>query len=145
MIAIIRTKRGEISAEEISVMVSREAGYFVSRNAVIGKWRREGLEPIKAKLQHVHKPRKHNAERFVVRKPQLNRNRMRLPRSRPHPVWQEPVNGGIPFVQLASMHCREVLDDRGADGLALCCGRQRQERSSYCPWHHRKNHNEQAE
>jgi hypothetical protein len=44
----------------------------------------------------------------------------------------------IPFLELQRHHCREVTGT-GDDGLALCCGRPRSGRSSYCLHHRRIN------
>src|SRR6185312_7377473 len=55
----------------------------------------------------------------------------------PTPQDFKPLN--IPFMQLASLHCREVVG-RGDDGLALYCGHRKAVDCSFCVVHQKINY-----
>jgi hypothetical protein len=77
--------------------------------------------------------RLHLAKRIERRK--LLRRPIPPPIEEPKAVPDVAISRNIPFMDLESIHCREVTG-RGDDGLATYCGHRRAEGYSYCV-HHR--------
>lgn len=99
-----------------------------TRNAVIGKIHRMKLEVRRVPIVSRPAFRPNNCGRKYNRKP-------------PTPVVQLVLDlptTGIPFMHLASFHCRWVLDGRGEDGLATFCGNQKHNGQSFCLFHYRR-------
>lgn len=107
-----------------------------TRNAVIGKARREGLP------QHINACRRNGAaEWHAYAKPRnerpkiQRRDRFRVPKistdKLPEIVAVDPLN--IPFLELASTHCRYPVTESNPH---LFCGHPQQTDSSYCAFHH---------
>lgn len=117
----LRTGHGKISAS----LMADHLG--CTRNAVIGKRHRLGLDPLRTN-NVAYRAEKMQTKR---RAPKVKLREYLLP-----PVPVEPLN--IPFMDLERFHCREIVG-RGADGLSLSCGHKRMEDSSYCRWHHGLN------
>lgn len=102
----------------------------LTRNAVIGKAHREKL-----KLQ--------TPPHGALDPERKARERSRSPDA---PIMAFPVRAvarddrGVPYLQLERWHCKALLEQRGKDGLPLCCGRQRcrdanGSRAPYCAEH----------
>jgi hypothetical protein len=105
------------SASMIADALNKEFGTVYSRCSVIGR---------AARL------RVHDGNGSVPGTVASTTRRMSLRGPVVAPVNVEPV----PLLELRPFHCRAVLNERGDDGLALFCGVNRCEGSSYCD-HHR--------
>ena len=112
------------------------AKFGVTRNAVLGKCHRFLKIPgntskhphAKEKRVRVLTPAGGNAwqrKRFV---------------EQPHRPLADIPTRKIGFMDMAKHHCRWPLDERGADGLGICCGNTKTEHSSYCRFHHAVTH-----
>lgn len=122
--------------------IARELG--VSHNAVCGKaWRLQLVPPgstlPKRPISLTPTPR---APPRVAPVPAVRplRPRRRPPRPvaepAPMPVPVEVRHRPVPFLKRRTDQCAAVLDDRGKDGLALCCGKPTVERKSWCAAHY---------
>jgi len=70
------------------------------------------------------------------------------PKRRRSPFWRppaakpdqatvsQPAIDPVPFLLLQDHHCRAIVEDHGADGLAMFCGATKLKGSSYCYEHH---------
>lgn len=120
---IITDNRGALSAAGIASLI----GHDVTRNAVIGRSKRLGLERLKPIGNH--KPGRPKLAR-IAKQPTAQREYASPP------IAVIPLN--IPFLKLERAHCREIVGSMGY-GLSLSCGHPRIEDSSYCRWHHAIN------
>ena len=115
----------------------------ITRNAVMGKIRRLGLHraPVGGPKKVRKKPGKvalgaHSGVSVPVEPV-------------PSPPCLTDATLGVPLMQLASYHCREVIG-KGPNGLAIFCGEPKVEhriqyeygsiRSAYCEYHSRINY-----
>ena len=94
------------SARQIGARVGK------TKNAVIGKARREGLQPKRPAY-----PRGAAERKPRVRKIKLKPAKVLVI----EPVAEPPVEGGVPIWDLKDHHCRSIVG-HGADGLARYCG-----------------------
>jgi hypothetical protein len=122
----------ELVAEKLTAaqIADRLGPGVLTRNAVIGKTHRE-----KIKLQT----------------PPNVTGRHKAAEPEPRRVADAPIaafrvlapvrhDRGVPYLQLEHWHCKALLDQRGRDGLSLCCGRRRCEDATggltpYCAEH----------
>lgn len=126
---IITDNRGVLPASAIANMLG------CTRNAVIGRARRLGLD----KLKPTGVKREPGSQKRVKRvngEKKIRTAPVREFESPPMPV--APLN--IPFIDLEERHhCREIVGT-GDYGLSLSCGHPQIEASSYCEFHHRLNY-----
>ncbi len=121
MDAYITANRGAQSAAVMGLFLK------VSRNAVIGRSHRLGLERLArapAATKEVRAYKRSVARKSLVR---VAPTVARLPP--PMPV--EPLN--IPLIDLNSSHCREIVGSEGI-GQSLSCGHPIA-KGSFCRWH----------
>ena len=121
-----------LPAKEIGALVGK------TKNAVIGKANRLGL-PMKKSKPGMRQARDITVKPKRVRAPSPPRREpIRIaPMVIEPPV---PVDGGLHIMQLESHHCREITGYGYPDLLARYCGNEKKPDSSYCPFHHDKNH-----
>jgi hypothetical protein len=129
------------SSSIIAAILSKNHNRKVTRNAVIGRAKRLGLERLKTNYPTEHKnwggvrgvpgPRRHAAPSTRMHHLQ------RLRGLRVHEA-QQPYAGSldIPFLEIGPGQCREIV----GVGVALCCGQPQTAASSYCSHHHAINH-----
>lgn len=122
-------------AGRISEILSAVLKTRISRNAVIGKCHRDGIE-----LAQTRGGRPRNPDGTPrTRRPSVLRIQFGrcLSPSIPEPAVMpvEPLN--IPLVDLEKHHCREVVSSDGVMGLF--CGHPKQPGSSFCSFHHAIN------
>ena len=110
---VIRANFGKLSNREIGKLLG------VSKNAVCGRCSRIGL--TQNAVRGPRKPKPVHVEKAPIA---------------PIPTRLEPLN--IPFMDLESFHCREIVgkDDRG---FSLSCGHPKVGESSYCAFHRYMN------
>jgi hypothetical protein len=112
--------------------IAEHIGNGMTRNMVIGKLSRLGImrkpEPQTGAKTERSKPRTPNKTVTI---------RPRAGIAPPMPIPEVPVIAGKPvhILDVQRHHCRCVLDERGADGLALYCGAPKVVGSSYCEDH----------
>ena len=117
-------------AKEIGALVGK------TKNAVIGKANRLGLPMKKSK------PRMKQARDIAPKAKRRTPFRKELIRIAPMVIEPPvPIDGGLHIMNLESHSCREVVGYGYPDLLARYCGHQKQDGSSYCGFHHAKNHN----
>ncbi len=108
----------------------------VTRNAVIGRSHRLGLEKLArtpAASKEVRAYKRSVARKSLVRvAPTMA--------GLPPPMPIEPLN--IPFLDLTSRHCREIVGSEGI-GQSLSCGHPVSS-GSYCRWHGSINYTKPA-
>jgi hypothetical protein len=102
-----------------------------TRNAVSGKAHRIGLRlPDKQRPpKPVPEPRPKTVK---ARAPGL------LPVRVPRELFPEPiveVTEPVPFLERRDFHCAAILNERGADGLAMVCGNRALPLRSWCAKH----------
>lgn len=130
------------SAEELN----REFGGGLSRNAVIGKRLRLGLESEISKSEASRRGAAvANAKR--VRKPPKSRVERKAPAMPPTPLIPEaatvmpneqaPGARMLGLLSLKAGQCRYPHDEKGDDGFAIFCAADAAPESSYCPCHRR--------
>ncbi len=121
MDSYITANRGAISAAAMAIHLK------VTRNAVIGRSHRLGLEKLtrsptgRPKAERVYRPSKVRVAPVVCLPP-------------PMPI--EPLN--IPFIDLGPHHCRQIVGSEGI-GQSLSCGHPIA-KESYCRWHYSINY-----
>jgi len=134
------------SARTAAIEMNKKFGTAYSRNAIIGRCRREGVANVnrpgsKPKAEAAPseaEERKPTADKSAVVKRGL------VKRVRASDAPPAAPHRPIPFLKLKSWHCRAPLGEgmdemvRDADGLPLFCGRTKLEGSSYCVEHHRR-------
>lgn len=120
--------KGEVAAE-----IARQIG-GVTRNAVIGKARRIGLpESPRSRKSASERKRQRIALTGEIRLPR--RNSPRVPRvlsSNPESITIVS-DGPISLLEAKDRHCRSVVGHNGT--VAMFCGGQVVEGSSWCPAH----------
>ncbi len=126
MDAYITANRGAQSAAVMGAILK------VSRNAVIGRSHRLGLEKLARAPAATKEVRAY--KRGVARKSLVRVEPLREFVSRPIPV--EPLN--IPFLDLGPHHCREIVGSEGI-GQSLSCGHPIAN-ASYCRFHYAQNY-----
>ncbi len=116
--AYITANRGAVSAATMGLFLK------VTRNAVIGRSRRLGLEKL--------------SRSPTGRPKQVRPSKVRVAPTvcLPPPMPVAPLN--IPFLDLGQRHCREIVGSAGI-GQSLSCGHPIA-RESYCRWHYQKNY-----
>jgi len=120
-----------LSRSQTAAVINAKLGTRYSRNAVSGRMDRLGL---KAKPMVTPRPR----APWGFFKERVKKHR---PRPRPAaPKPPQPAGKPVPLVELQNHHCRAVVAERGADGLAVFCGATAIDGSSYCPAHHQAFH-----
>jgi hypothetical protein len=89
--------------------IAERLGGGLTRNAVIGKTHREKIR-LQTPPRAAAEPKPRSADAPIT----------------PFRVLA-PVrhDRGVPYLQLERWHCKALLDQRGRDGLPLCCGRRR--------------------
>ena len=123
---------GGYSANQIARQLSHQYGLDVSRNAVIGKMMRLGLD-----LLGMPK-RKDDRERKLAKKPGLKL--VPTPRQRPaKPAHQKNLNEPAPSGDVDT-GCRWLHSDDPRE--RNFCGAEQRERSAYCQHHHARCFNE---
>ncbi len=109
-----------IKVSEVVEELLRQCGTNRTTRAVAAKADRLGLAKKKQKALH----REHRAFEPADFTPMV--------------VPADFKSMNIPFMEVQSMHCREVTG-WGNDGLAAFCGHKRRSGSSFCEIHHRIN------
>lgn len=106
----------------------------LTRNMVVGKATRLGLrlqgKPVlPPKLVTVPRPPRQREKMVVIALAPLV--------TPPVPIPAMPTTKAAPvhILDLQDHHCRAVLDQRGAFGLAMFCGATKASASSYCAFH----------
>jgi len=106
------------------------AGYPCKRSAIAGRKRRLALRGHEFEEREV--PAVFQKERFI----------------NPPSTVAPPVDTGcvrhdmgVDYTALSSKGCKAILDQRGSDGLPMCCGKLRQDGSSYCAGHTKRYFN----
>jgi hypothetical protein len=124
------------SSSIIAAILSKNHNRKVTRNAVIGRAKRLGLERLKTNY-----PTEHMNWGGVRGIPGARRHAAPprpLRRFRVIERAYEPYAGAlnIPFLDTGPEQCREVV----STSPALCCGQPQTAASSYCAHHHAINH-----
>lgn len=113
-----------MSAEEISKKIP-----FATRNSVIGKSHRLGLESKKKPPQ----------PRLKSKAPIKRSNIVEARRLPPTPlpeVIRAPAGEGVPFMESNSKTCRAIVGrDKTGHQLALFCPNKKTEEQSFCAYH----------
>ncbi len=126
MDAYITANRGAQSAAVMGLHLK------VSRNAVIGRSHRLGLEKLARAPAATKEVRAY--KRMAARKSLVRAEPLREFVPRPMPI--ESLN--IPFIDLGPHHCREIVGSEGI-GQSLSCGHPIA-RESYCRFHYQQNY-----
>jgi len=117
--------------------IAKEFGYLFTRNAIIGKARRLGLQS-----DHRMRPARRGPKRVLTTlKPKIS-PRIKIIVKREKPMMEEirmkRLSGKhVGIMELEGWHCREIVQEKPS---VLYCGRQQADGSSYCLEHHNKNH-----
>ena len=109
----------------------------ISRNAVIGKLHRMRVDSHGRNPIHTIRPKKakHAARRNEMSTDEIEGVAVPLPEKDEPPVE---------YLAMENHQCRALLEERGSDGLLMCCGRTRLRNgfgcfaSSYCAKHDRE-------
>lgn len=144
LVAILKThhERGK-TFREIAEIILAETGVSLSRNAVIGKARRLGLEGRgvngnyngNGRSKPAQKPRR-TADGSLIQK-----LRREPPPVKPEPFVAAPpadiVSLRIPLIELGPIgfQCRWPDETRNGDGSHTFCGNLTVDGASYCPAH----------
>ena len=116
------------SSSVIADILTKNHGRKITRNSVIGRAARLGLERLKVTAPTEHK---------IWGGPRPSRHRFRVVHFREVKAPQ-PYAGSlnIPFLDTGPNQCREIV----STSPALCCGNPQTVASSYCSHHHAINH-----
>jgi len=106
------------------------AGYPCKRSAIAGRKRRLALRGHE--FEERETPAVFQKERFI------NPPSTVAP---PADTGYVTHSQGVDYTALSSKGCKAILDDRGSDGLWKCCGKLRQDGSSYCAEHTKRYFN----
>ena len=114
------------SSSVIADILTKNHGRKITRNSVIGRAARLGLERLKVTAPTEHK---------TWGGPRPRRHRFRVVRFRE--VEPPPYAGSlnIPFLDIGPGQCREIV----GVGVALCCGNPQKAGSPWCQHHHAIN------
>jgi hypothetical protein len=132
------------SSSIIADILTKNHGRKVTRNAVIGRAKRLGLERLKVNAPTEHKnwggvrgvpgPR-----RYVAPGAARTHHLHRLRQFRVVEASQPYVGSlNIPFMAIGGEQCRNIVSGDGEP--VLCCGQPQTAASSYCGHHHAINH-----
>ena len=108
----------------------------ISRNAILGKLYRLRVQTHGRNPIHTVRPQQ-KAKPTARTKRMSDEIEFRI-------EAEQPGNSPVEYLAMEEHHCRALLDERGSDGLFLCCGRTRLRNriggwaSSYCPRHDRE-------
>jgi len=121
-----------MSRSQVAAAINQQFGTSYTRSAVSGRMDRLGL-----KTQPSGSPKGFFAHR-VKRKA---RPPAPVPLRRPmRAATPQTAARRVPLVRLENHHCRAIVEERGADGLAVFCGAEKLDGSSYCYAHHEAYH-----
>ncbi|HEY1896908.1 MAG TPA: GcrA family cell cycle regulator [Terracidiphilus sp.] len=102
----------------------------LSRNAVIGRARRLGIEVVPRPRNPERPRRRASPKRGVPRPADPQPPRATEMSAELFPIVSRPVS----LLQAQDHHCRAIVGER--DGIALYCGADKQSGSSFCPGHY---------
>jgi len=116
--------------------IAEAFGELFTRNAIIGKARRLGLQ-----ADFRQGPHRSRSGELTVKKPNISpRGRIIIKREdrpmeeiRVRKLASKPVD----IMELEGWHCREIVVEKPT---VLYCGKHKTDGSSYCLDHHNKNH-----
>lgn len=113
--------------------IAKHFGEPFTRNSVIGKARRLGLQ-----ADFRQGPHRNKTGQLTVKKPTISpRGRIIIQREKPmDEIRVKVLRGPVTFMDLESWHCREIVREKPV----MYCGHPKTEGSSYCLEHHNKNH-----
>lgn len=114
-----------LSGKNIASMIATEHGVAVSRNAVIGKMARLGLQG------RIAKPKMESRKKIAAYQ-KRSWPRMEIPRPCPAPRNDEVTATSVHILDLEPHHCRLVIGEP-KDGMF--CGREKVPGLSYCADH----------
>jgi hypothetical protein len=112
--------------------IAKTFGVF-TRNAVIGKARRLGLQS-----DHRMRPARRGPKRVLTTtKAKISPRGIIVKREKVmDEIKLKVLRGPITFIDLEPWHCREIVRDKPV----MYCGHHKMQGSSYCLEHHSKNH-----
>jgi hypothetical protein len=123
-----------MSRSQAAAAINEQFGTSYTRSAVSGRMDRLGLKAKLSGLPKKKQPWGFHSNRIPQRRPADLRKL--APAPKPRAIAVDPV----PLVKLKDCHCRAVVEERGDDGLAVFCGAERVDGSSYCAAHHGEYH-----
>ena len=124
--------KDNLSAKKTAENLSELAGQYISKNAVIGKARRDGLPAFQSGEdgKYARKPKQPRKSRQVP----INITRQKVPsREFPGEILLPTDFLGLPLIDLPKNGCRYP----SGDGPFFFCGQPQWGNSSYCRHHHR--------
>ena len=115
----------------VARQIANELGDVFSRNAIIGKARRLGLQ-----ADFRLRPHRSSSGELVTTllKVQTRQRRAAVDEIR---MQRLRSTGHVDIMGLESWHCREIVQEKPG---VLYCGKHKTDDSSYCLEHHNKNH-----
>ena len=136
------------SASQIATQLNNEFDIRLSRNAVIGKYKRLGLNPAPRSLRETVRAKaledRKRASGFRSRKssvspPTKDDGRLQAPDQSVSVLPSETAPGArmLGLLDLRSGQCRYPHDEKGEDGFTIFCAADAAPESSYCPAHRR--------